>query len=45
MLHSCRLVFPAKLKEPFSYLSGQEFTAPLPEAFKKVIDNEVSFRL
>lgn len=45
MLHSCRLVFPAKLKDPLAYLSGREFTAPLPETFKKVIDNEVSFRL
>lgn len=35
MLHSSRIVFP-KLPEPLAYLSGQTFTAPLPETFYRI---------
>lgn len=37
MLHSWRLVLP-DLKEPLSYLSGKEFTAPVPSVFQKVME-------
>lgn len=36
MLHSYQIVFP-KLPEPLEYLSGQTFTAPLPESFKRIL--------
>lgn len=36
LLHSYRLEFP-KLPEPFAYLSGKAFEAPLPENFASVL--------
>ena len=36
LLHSYRLEFP-KLAEPFAYLSGKAFEAPLPENFVSVL--------
>lgn len=33
LLHAYRLVMPDELGEPLSYLSGREFTAPLPKLF------------
>ncbi len=33
LLHSARLVFP-EMEGAFAYLSGREFTAPLPERFR-----------
>ncbi len=36
MLHSWMLVFP-KMEEPLSHLSGKQFTAPLPDEFKRVL--------
>ncbi len=36
MLHSWMLVFP-KMEEPLSHLSGRQFTAPLPDEFKRVL--------
>ena len=39
MLHSYRLEFPS-LKEPFSYLSGKSYEAPLPKDFQIVLDGE-----
>ncbi|MDO4268632.1 MAG: RluA family pseudouridine synthase [Eubacteriales bacterium] len=38
MLHSWQMVFPA-LPEPFSYLSGKSFTAPVPEPFRRMFQN------
>lgn len=39
LLHSYRLEFP-ELKEPFSYLSGKSYEAPLPKEFSRVIQGE-----
>lgn len=39
MLHAQRIVFP-ELSGTFSYLSGREFTAPLPKEFLKVLKGE-----
>lgn len=39
MLHSYRIEFPS-LEEPFSYLSGKSFEAPLPKDFKMVMNGE-----
>ena len=36
LLHAHRLVFP-KLEGHFSYLSGREFTAPLPPVYQKIL--------
>lgn len=35
MLHSWQMVFP-KLEEPFAYLSGRMYEAPMPKEFMKV---------
>ena len=40
LLHSWKLIMPAALDEPFSYLSGREFTAQLPEPFVKAASGE-----
>ena len=40
LLHSWKLVMPEKLAQPLDYLSGKEFIAPLPAAFKKVLKGE-----
>ena len=40
MLHSYRMVFP-ELPEPFSYLSGKTFTAPVPSEFERVFGSIV----
>ncbi len=34
LLHAWKLVMPEQLPAPLTYLSGKEFTAPLPETFK-----------
>ena len=39
MLHAQRVVFP-ELSGTFSYLSGREFTAPLPGEFQRVMKGE-----
>ena len=39
MLHAQRVVFP-ELSGTFSYLSGKEFTAPLPGEFQRVMKGE-----
>ncbi len=39
LLHSWKLVMP-KLPKPLEYLSGTQFTAPLPEGFRRVIKAE-----
>jgi 23S rRNA pseudouridine955/2504/2580 synthase len=39
MLHSYRLEFPV-LEEPFSYLSGKAYEAPLPNDFKNLLNGE-----
>ncbi len=39
LLHSYRLEFP-RLPEPFEYLSGKYFEAPLPNDFKRIITGE-----
>ncbi|MDO4329036.1 MAG: RluA family pseudouridine synthase [Lachnospiraceae bacterium] len=39
MLHSWKLVMP-KLPEPMAYLSGKEFTASLPPAFRRMEEGE-----
>ncbi|MDO5550672.1 MAG: RluA family pseudouridine synthase [Lachnospiraceae bacterium] len=39
MLHSWKLVMP-KLPEPMAALSGKEFTAPLPPAFRRMEEGE-----
>lgn len=33
LLHSWKLVMPEQMEEPLAYLSGQEFTAPVPKTF------------
>ena len=38
MLHSWRMEFPA-MEEPFAYLSGKVFTAPVPDSFRRVFGN------
>lgn len=40
MLHSYRMVFP-QLQEPFAYLSGRTFTAPVPPEFVRLFGPEV----
>ena len=40
LLHSWKLVMPGKMAQPLDYLSGKEFIAPLPAAFKKVLQGE-----
>ncbi|MEW4413878.1 RluA family pseudouridine synthase [Clostridium sp. AN503] len=40
MLHSYQMVFP-ELPEPFSYLSGKTFTAPVPSEFERVFGSIV----
>lgn len=40
LLHSWRLVMPEGLSLPLAYLSGREFTAPLPELFCEVMQGE-----
>ena len=40
LLHSWKLVMPEKLAQPLDYLSGKEFIASLPAAFKKVLKGE-----
>lgn len=42
LLHSYRLEFP-RLPEPFEYLSGRSFEAPLPKDFQRVIAGEHLF--
>lgn len=37
LLHSYRLVFPKVLETPFDVIAGKEFTAELPELFKKIV--------
>ncbi len=39
LLHSYRLEFP-DLQEPFTYLNGKAFEAPLPKEFLRVIEGE-----
>lgn len=43
LLHACRVEFPAKMPEAyahrFSYLSGKEIVAPIPEQFGKILDS------
>ena len=39
LLHSYRLEFPT-LAEPFSYLNGKAFEAPLPNDFSKIVKGE-----
>jgi 23S rRNA pseudouridine955/2504/2580 synthase len=39
LLHAYRLEFP-QMEEPFAYLSGQVFTAPLPPVYGKLIPYE-----
>ena len=39
MLHAQRVVFP-ELSGTFAYLSGREFTAPLPKEFQRVMKGE-----
>lgn len=39
LLHSYKTVLPA-MKEPLSYLSGREVTAPLPKSFLRVMAGE-----
>ena len=39
LLHSYRLEFP-ELKDPFTYLNGRAYEAPLPKDFIKVIEGE-----
>ena len=40
LLHSWKLVMPEKMAQPLDYLAGKEFIAPLPAAFKKVLQGE-----
>lgn len=40
MLHSFHLVMPEELPAPLDYLGGKEFSAPLPEAFLRVMKGE-----
>ena len=40
LLHSWKLVMPGKMAQPLDYLAGKEFIAPLPAAFKKVLQGE-----
>ena len=35
MLHSWKMEFPV-MEEPFAYLSGRTFTAPVPDTFRRV---------
>lgn len=37
LLHSWKMVMPGDLPEPLAYLSGREFTAPLPKDFVRVM--------
>lgn len=39
LLHAYRLEFP-KMEEPFAYLSGKVFTAPVPEIYQKLVPYE-----
>lgn len=39
LLHSYRLEFPT-LEEPFDYLSGKSFEAPLPKDFLSIMEGE-----
>lgn len=39
MLHSFRMVFP-EMEDPFAYLSGKAFTAPVPAEFERVFGKE-----
>lgn len=41
-LHAYRLEFP-ELKGPLAHLSGKEFTASLPELFKKIAEERTSY--
>ena len=40
LLHSWKLVMPEGLSLPLAHLSGREFTAPLPELFRRVMQGE-----
>lgn len=41
LLHSWKLRLPEDLPAPLDYLAGREFTAPLPEEFKRVLEGEI----
>lgn len=41
LLHSWKLKLPEELRAPLDYLAGREFTAPLPEEFKRVLEGEL----
>lgn len=41
LLHSWKLKLPEDLCAPLDYLAGREFTAPLPEEFKRVLEGEI----
>lgn len=43
LLHSWKFIMPRTLDEPFTYLSGKEFTANLPEKFEKMAKAERLF--
>ncbi len=40
LLHAWRLTLPEQLPEALRYLAGREFRAPLPEAFRRVLEGE-----
>ena len=40
MLHAAKVVFPDNLGGALAHLSGQTFTAPLPEEFQRVLKGE-----
>lgn len=40
MLHAAKVVFPGNLGGALAHLSGQTFTAPLPEEFQRVLKGE-----
>ncbi len=44
MLHSWQVVFP-QMAEPFQYLSGKAFKAPVPKEFRAVFGQEIVQRL
>lgn len=41
LLHSYRLIFPDKMEQPFSSLSGREFYAELPNIFLEIIKSTI----
>ena len=40
LLHSWKLIMPENVAKPLDYLSGREFYAPVPGAFKRVMQGE-----